>query len=466
MISYTASPTLARFHRSQAFARGIVGPLGSGKSSGCTMDLWRLANDPAAAGYDGTIRSRILVARNSYRELRDTTLATFRHWIPENIGVFSRQDFALMLKSGRVECEFLFRSFDTPEDMRKLLSLEITHAWLNEARELPRSIIDMLTGRLGRYPPRAWGPPIAPRLILDSNPSDRMHWLYRLFAEDPPEGYELFMQPSGLEPDAENLENLPEGYYARLCKGKSEDWINVYVRGQWGYARDGLPIFPEFTDRAHISPRPLEAIPEGPLIIGLDFGLTPAAVFLQRRASGGYNVLAEVVSERAGAVQFAPLVLDAMKAFPWCHDWRIWGDPAGRYGSSNDMTSCYDVLAGAGIQAYPVMTGGNAFVWRRESVGRLLKTLCSDGYPALYFSPACRVLIIGMGGAYRFRRLSTAGAETRYSEEPDKNHPYSDVCDALGYGVIGEGEGYELRGAQEHLPLDYSRTRRATAGRR
>ena len=48
--------------------------------------------------------------------------------------------------------EFLFRALDKPDDIKKLLSLEVTGGWLNEAREIPKAIMDILIGRLGRYP--------------------------------------------------------------------------------------------------------------------------------------------------------------------------------------------------------------------------------------------------------------------------------------------------------------------------
>ena len=36
---YHAEPTLARFHASDAFFRGVRGPLGSGKSVGCCAEV-------------------------------------------------------------------------------------------------------------------------------------------------------------------------------------------------------------------------------------------------------------------------------------------------------------------------------------------------------------------------------------------------------------------------------------------
>ena len=38
-LSYTAPPTIARFMASGALYRGLMGPVGSGKSSGCCLEL-------------------------------------------------------------------------------------------------------------------------------------------------------------------------------------------------------------------------------------------------------------------------------------------------------------------------------------------------------------------------------------------------------------------------------------------
>ena len=38
-IKYDPEPTLARFHASDKFFRGIRGPIGSGKSVACVMEI-------------------------------------------------------------------------------------------------------------------------------------------------------------------------------------------------------------------------------------------------------------------------------------------------------------------------------------------------------------------------------------------------------------------------------------------
>jgi phage terminase large subunit len=53
------------------------------------------------------------------------------------------------------------------------------------------------------------------------------------------EGYEIFRQPGGRSPEAENVENLPDGYYRRLIAGKDQEWIRVYVDGEDAVSDEG-----------------------------------------------------------------------------------------------------------------------------------------------------------------------------------------------------------------------------------
>jgi hypothetical protein len=46
--SYDSVPTIKRFSLSRAFIRGLMGPFGSGKSSGCVIELVKLAQASAA----------------------------------------------------------------------------------------------------------------------------------------------------------------------------------------------------------------------------------------------------------------------------------------------------------------------------------------------------------------------------------------------------------------------------------
>jgi hypothetical protein len=232
-LDYHPSPTLSSFMLSNAFVRGVVGPIGSGKSSACAMELLVRAAQQRP-GPDGVRRARFAIIRNTYRELHDTTRRTLEQWwLTSDYGKWNEQDFTWTHKSATLEVELLFRALDRPDDVKKLLSLELTGAYLNELREIAKEIFDGVQGRVGRYPSKAQGGPSWFGVWFDSNPWHKGHWADELFKQKCPEDFELYEQPDGLSPEAENTENLPAGYYERLCQGKDADWVDCYVRGKY-----------------------------------------------------------------------------------------------------------------------------------------------------------------------------------------------------------------------------------------
>lgn len=229
-VEYNAPPTLGRFLGSDAFVRCVVGPVGSGKSSACVLEVLRRALQQKP-GPDGIRRTRFAVIRNTYSQLRDTTRKTFEQWIPPQLGKWHEQSFTFVMDFNDVHCEVLFRALDRPEDVNKLLSLELTGAYFNEFREIARSIFELMQSRVGRYPSKLQGGPTWFGIWCDTNPWHTGHWAHRLFKACP-EGFELTHQPGGRTAQAENVENLPQGYYPRLCLGKDDAWVKVYVDGE------------------------------------------------------------------------------------------------------------------------------------------------------------------------------------------------------------------------------------------
>jgi hypothetical protein len=235
-IEYNASRTLSRFHNSDARVRAIVGPIGGGKSSACVMEL--LLRAAAQRPHKGVRVTRSVVVRNTYPELRDTTRKTFEQWIPPGAGRWHEREFTFEINKPlgdgtRLHSEILFRALDRPEDVKKLLSLELTFAYLNEARQIPRAVVDMLGGRIGRYPSMKDGGPSWWGIWMDTNPWHTGHWGHKIFTKERPAGHELFEQPDALGPNAENLEHLVPGYYVDQMAGKDQAWIDEYLRAKY-----------------------------------------------------------------------------------------------------------------------------------------------------------------------------------------------------------------------------------------
>jgi hypothetical protein len=453
--NFVAEPTVAEFFRSNADNRILIGPLGSGKSSACTIEILRRAQ-MQEPGADSIRHTRFAVIRNTYRELTDTTKATMTTWLPPEITVWVESDMTFWLKFNDVECEILLRALDRPDDVKKLLSLDLTAAWVNEAKEVPKSVFDMLQGRIGRFPnSEAAGYCTWCGVFMDTNPPDSDHWIYKTFEEfdkidieDRP-NFRVFHQPSGLAPNAENISNLLRGqrkadgrplYYAKMMPGKTKAWLDAFIHGRYSFVADGKAVYPEFFDEVHVAKTELEWRAGLILLLGMDFGLTPALVIAQ--CIPGllqWQVLDEITSDDMGAQRFAKHALEYLKSKYPGAKFRGWGDPSGDNRAQTDETTPFTVVQSAGLPIDPAPT--NDPIRRREAVVGQLSTLGMTGQPSLIISPRAKKLRKGMGGGYHYARVQVSGEE-RYRDEPVKN-TYSHVCEALQYLMVGEGMDYK-----------------------
>ena len=453
---YNAEKTPAMFHASDAFVRGLMGPVGSGKSVACCMEI--LSRAIRQRPNPSNIRkSRWAVVRNTYGELKTTTIKTWQAWVPNSVCpiVYDspiRGAMTQKLDDGTtMQLEILFIALDRPDQVKKLLSLELTGGWINECREVSKAILDGLTSRVGRYPDINDGGASWNGVIMDTNPMDEDHWYYRLAEEETPINWEFFRQPPALfqtqngyrgNPSAENISNLSKGYdyYLDMIAGKNREWIKVYVEGKYGSVLDGKVVYPEYNDDLH-SVEDIYQLQNLPIVIGFDFGLTPACVFVQFTPRGGINVLDELVSTEMGIKQFMRDVVMPhinMHYKPFFDDGSIYvvGDPAGAQRSQADSEiTCIETINSFGFKADTAPS--NSFLRRRETVASFLIRL-SDGIPLFKLSRKCRQLRKGFLGGYKFIRMPVAGDE-RFKEYPDKNQ-YSHVHDALQYAAMYAGE--------------------------
>jgi hypothetical protein len=477
-LDFSTAPTIWQFLTSDKFVRGIIGPVGSGKSYACAAEIMLRAVKQEPSPRDGIRYTRFVVVRNSYPMLRTTTLKTWLEIFPENI--WGRAHWSppithhIKLPSRDdahgVDCEVIFLALDQPKDVRKLLSLELTGAWINECRELPKAIVDGLTHRVGRYPTKADGGPTWRGIWMDSNPCDSDHWYWRLAeGKEAPLGtyaWDFFRQPSGVvecpeeelpenpefngfvfsagkwwmaNPSAENIKNLPPGYYDQLVGGKNLDWIRCYAKGEYTYVVEGRPITPEYDDES-MTQETLEYDPTLPLQIGLDFGLTPAAVFGQRTIHGQWRILHELVTFDMGLENFGTKLKAELETLFYKAEVMIWGDPAGQQRDQIYETTSFAYLQSIGLLARPTAT--NDWKTRREAMAAPMIRFI-DKKPGLLVSRKCARLRKALAGGYHFSRIGIGAGQERFKDVPNKNE-HSHVGDAYGYLVLGGGEHKRL----------------------
>lgn len=463
MKEYNPSKTMEMFHQDRNFVRCLMGPIGSGKSVACCMEVMAKAHEQKPDSR-GVRKSRWAVIRNTYRELIDTTMQTWFDWFPEELGIMRKQDMKWVLTGKfpdgtKMELEILFRALDRPNDVKKLLSLELTGAWINEAREIPKEILDMLVGRVGRYPMKEKGQGGASwfGVLLDTNPPDSDHWMYHLFEEDLPSNHSIFHQPSGVSEEAENIENLPAGYYENMQAGKDKEWINVYVHGQYGFISDGKPVYPEYKDDIHHTDKTLPLAGNGTIYVGIDFGLTPAAAIGQVTAAGQFQIIDELVTADMGAKNFGRLLHQKLSNEYCGCQLEIYADPAGEGRAQTDEVTPFMILSNQGINAWPTYT--NDWTIRREVVADYMQRLDFTGNPAFVVGPKAIMSRKALAGGYKYKRMQVTG-EARFQDKPDKQSKYSHIGDAIQYLMLGAVGGERVLGGFGDQNIDYSETNR------
>lgn len=467
---------LKAFMKDNTFFRGIRGPVGSGKSVGCCVEIFRRALEQKKAP-DGKRKSRWAIIRNTNPQLKTTTIKTWLDWFPEEtFGKFTWSvPYTHNVKLGDVELEVIFLALDRPEDVKKLLSLELTGIWINEAREVPKSIIDACTMRVGRYPSMRDGGASWTGVIADTNAPEEDHWWPIMSGEVPipdhipreqakmlvkPDNWNFFTQPAGMieerndegeiedyKPNskAENRKYMREDYYPNLIRGKTKSWIDVYVMNKLGHVQDGKPVYQMFAPDVHIAKEEIPIAADMPVYVGVDFGLTPAAAFGQK-VRGRWLIQSEIVAVDMGIVRFAEVLRNELSSrFGACSEVFIYGDPAGDFRAQTDESTPFQILRGAGLRAFPAPS--NSVDLRLESVSSQL-TKMVEGKPAFMIDRRCPQLIKGFEGGYQYKRMEVSGE--RYADKPDKNM-FSHIHDALQYLMLGAGEGRALMNSQKPM---------------
>lgn len=437
----TASSFFIARHNGCVFVTG-----NSGKTSATgPIEIIRRGNGQQAHP-DGIKRTRFVVVRNTYAQLEDTTVKTFMEWLPEDkFGVYTKSSHTYVIEAiPNCHIEVIFRALDRPDHVRNILGLELTGGLLNEAREIPWAIIGPLYGRTGRYPSGRTGVPCTWHGIwMDSNAPAMNHWLYRLtmkknLSEDEAKMLKMwgaYRQPGGREPTAENLDNLPLNYYDDMAMMMTEDQVRVYIDNQFGYLKQGKPVYEEWRDNLHLRSQLKPQDNKFTILRGWDFGLTPSCLLAYVTPRGQLRFFKEFTTKRAGMLDFGKEVIK------WCNqnlkDFKFddWGDPSGDAGRDTSDTSGFEVLEGLGVQ---IEGADNGLFIRIESMKYGLSNIADGEAEIVVDGEECPVLVEGFQGGYEFGRLLTR--DERFKEEPSKNeysHPH-DAAQYISQKVFGD----------------------------
>lgn len=475
-------PVASRFYWSDATVIALRGPVGSGKTRTHMASRLRRARMAPQSQLDGKRRYRVTFARQTYRQLWQTTIPSWFEVMPRKMGKWAggRGDPVTHLIEfedayGPVEfvAEFLAFGEAPSEITANMRGVQTTDLSLEEADTIDPTVIAVGMGRIDRFPAKEHFrgmPPAAAtygQLSATYNACDETNPIVGLFepeaspdprlaqtrrrleeawAESGGGGFsiEFHRQPGGREPNAENLGNLSKGYYdnqvaTMQAMGRSDE-VTRLVDNRLGFVRTGDPVFEqEFNRRIHVAPSPLTPEPGERLILGLDQGFFGAAVVLGFRPPYQWRVFAELVRpDRVFAEEFgADLRTLLEEQFPRWSVAEAWGDMAGDSESAvaqEKLTWNQIVGEAAGVFVQGQTAGANRIPPRLRALRAALDWM-HRGAPGLSIDPRCHVLIRGFEAAYVWER--EADRDDSGAARPKKRGVReADVIDALAYALL------------------------------
>jgi len=443
-INFVPPPTGVTFMLSNSFYRFILGPLGSGKTTTVLFELLRRACEQMP-GLDGIRHTRFALLRQTLQQLKNTVLKDIIQWFGP-LMEWRVSESTVWFKFGDVVSEWILLPLETPEDQKRILSMNITGAFVSEAIEIDFDLMVAIAGRCGRFPSVIDGGATWYGVVLDSNmPTEGTPW--HTAVATPPPGWQVFIQPSGLAPDAENLNwllqtpatsalpidhpvRLAKGreYYARLSTSTNPAWVKRYVMAEFGPDPSGAAVYHGMFYIDFHCRDDLLVIPGAPLLIGLDLGRDPWGLIGQVDTLSRLMIHEEVAANDIGLKLQLPKLRQVLMSNPryvTCPMVIIF-DPAGMARGSFDEYTSYDVIRAAGFMCMPAPS--NKLAPRLNAAERFMTETRGGTAAMLINRTKCPTLVAGLNGSYRFK-FNQIGESAAI---PEKNR-WSHVCDAHQY---------------------------------
>lgn len=402
------------------------------------MELMRRAIEQEPDPKTGIRRTRFAIVRNTLPQLLTTSAKTIQQML-RGIVQWEAQYKTFWVRMDNIESEWILLPLDTPDNVDRLLSLDLTAVWLSELRELPPQILLDALSRCGRFPAMSDGGPTWYGAIGETNSfNEDSPWNQiledKVLMDKPlPDTWDYFIQPGARDPGAENRENLVPGYYEDLITSNSAAWVEQYVDNRISPSLSGEAVYRNsFIRTFHVAKQQLLPIPGTLIVIGMDFGRNPAAIISQLDPRGRLVVLDEAMETGMGVEQFIIKTLRPLLAHPKYSRLPVGivGDPSGVARGQVGEESVFKALTRLGFASQPAMT--NLIDPRLRAVEKWLLQ-SRDGGPALLISPHCEKLITAFASRYRYAKLKSGELHPL----PEKKHPWSDLSDAMQYAALG-----------------------------
>ena len=325
-IDFVPNVVQKQFIESQARADLFSSRMGEGKSTALAWAaFYHTRWNPGAIWY---------LVRDTWENLRATTMKTFFEWFPPGImGEWQATNREFHWAEGVAKGYVGFLGMDDPQDATKLMSREMAGVGMDEpapavtSAGIDEHIFDIALSRL-RQKGMNWY-----TVKLAENNPDESHWTYKRFvdpgtpaAEAIPGGFRVWQPQS-----PENTKNLPSSYYAGLRQLwlHRPDLVRRFIDGEFGFQANGKAVTPQWSDKIHLAVG-LIPVKGNDLMLLWDWGHNPTCIVSQKTPLGYWNILDAVVGEEIGAEELVEdVVRPLLQAKYKGYNLRHIGDPTG-----------------------------------------------------------------------------------------------------------------------------------------
>lgn len=198
--------------------------------------------------------SRWIIARQTYTDLKKTTMETFFKMVPKEVVLtHNLQDgFTILVNKSKIYWLHLDNA-----DESTLKGFEVNGYLVDQAEETDEKMFDVLDARIGR-----WDESIVPKYLLDKypewpksktgrlitpsygmllcNPDTEFHYIYRKFH---PESADRIPNYFYTEGEWDKDLGSEETYLNAL--NKDVEWVDKFVRGKWGTSSSAIHRMPK-----------------------------------------------------------------------------------------------------------------------------------------------------------------------------------------------------------------------------
>lgn len=243
--------------------------------------------------------------------------------------------------------------------------------------------------------------------------------------QNPKNGFLVFQLNYRADPNKtpEHMKHIKEAMPIRL--------FNQEYELQWD-SFEGLPVFADWNTDVHGVRNAITPHIGLPLLLGFDFGLTPACIVAQMQEDT-LCCLKEFTAVNMGVERFLRHIIPQLhilypKWMDHARDFLVFIDPSGTFRKDTDESTCSSIIESFGFTN--IVPGPVKWEPRKQAVEEFLTSRTKNGACFKVSMPNCPILTKGFQGGYRYDDRVLDNEPNKLTPKKDQ---HSHIQDALQY---------------------------------